>query len=118
MERLTQSEEDALSALWSTNPGFVKDVLDKLSHPVPPYTTLASTLRNLERKHYVSTEKLGNSFRYTALISAEDYKRYSLGLLVREHFHDSYKELVFFIAKEQDITQADLLELIQVIKHR
>ncbi|MEJ7659612.1 MAG: BlaI/MecI/CopY family transcriptional regulator [Hymenobacter sp.] len=65
MERLTQPEEDALRALWHTGPAFVKDVLARLPAPPPPYTTLASTLRNLERKAYVRAEKLGNSFRYS-----------------------------------------------------
>lgn len=116
MERLTQSEEDALYALWKTNPGFVKEVLDHLPSSAPPYTTLASTLRNLERKRYVSAEKLGNSYRYTALVSAEDYQRRSLGLLVREHFRDSYKDLVSFFVKEEKLTPADLQEIIRLIE--
>lgn len=117
MERLTQSEEDALHALWKINPGFAKQVLEHLPAPAPPYTTLASTLRNLERKRYVSAEKLGNSYRYTALVSAEDYQRRSLGLLVREHFRDSYKELVSFFVKEEKLTPADLQEIIRLIEH-
>ena len=118
MERLTASEEDALAALWKTNPGFVKEVLAQLPQPAPRYTTLASTLRSLERKQYVSAEKLGNSFRYTALVSAEDYQRRSLGLLVREHFRDSYKELVSFFVKEEKLTPADLQEIIRLIEHQ
>ena len=47
--------------------GFVKDVLDGLPAPPPPYTTLASTLRNLERKGYVRSEKLGNSYHFVQL---------------------------------------------------
>lgn len=116
MERLTQPEEDALRALWRTGPGFVKDVLEHLPEPRPPYTTLASTLRNLERKAYASAEKLGNSFRYTPLVSAEDYQRRSLGALVREHFRDSYKELVSFFAKEEKVSAADLQEIIRLIE--
>jgi BlaI family penicillinase repressor len=116
MERLTQPEEDALRALWQIGPGFVKDVLEQLPTPQPPYTTLASTLRNLERKQYVQAEKLGNSYRYTALVSAEDYQRRSLGALVREHFRDSYKELVSFFAKEEKVSAADLQEIIKLIE--
>ena len=101
MERLTQPEEDALRALWHTGPAFVKDVLEQLPAPRPPYTTLASTLRNLERKSFVTAEKLGNSFRYAPLLSAEDYQRRSLGALVREHFRDSYKELVSFLRRRK-----------------
>jgi len=118
MERLTQPEEDALRALWHTGPAFVKAVLEALPAPHPPYTTLASTLRNLERKTYVQAEKLGNSFRYTALVSAQDYQRRSLGQLVREHFRDSYKELVSFFAKEEKVSAADLQEIIKLIEQQ
>ncbi|WP_151086688.1 BlaI/MecI/CopY family transcriptional regulator [Hymenobacter baengnokdamensis] len=118
MERLTQPEEDALRALWHTGPAFVKEVLEQLPAPRPPYTTLASTLRNLERKLYIGAEKLGNSFRYSALVSAEDYQRRSLGALVREHFRDSYKELVSFFAKEEKVSAADLQEIIRLIEQQ
>jgi len=118
MERLTQPEEDALRALWRTGPAFVKDVLEHLPAPRPPYTTLASTLRNLERKAYASAEKLGNSFRYAALVSAEDYQRRSLGALVREHFQNSYKELVSFFAKEEKVSAEDLQEIIRLIENQ
>ena len=118
MERLSQPEEDALRTLWHTGPAFVKDVLEQLPAPRPPYTTLASTLRNLERKQYLTAEKLGNSYRYTARVSAEDYQRRSLGQLVREHFQNSYKELVSFFAKEEKVSAADLQEIIRLIEQQ
>ncbi|MGI4833731.1 MAG: BlaI/MecI/CopY family transcriptional regulator [Janthinobacterium lividum] len=118
MERLTQPEEEALRALWHTGPAFVKDVLEQLPAPRPPYTTLASTLRNLERKQYVQAEKLGNSYRFAALVSADDYQRRSLGALVREHFRDSYKELVSFFAKEEKVSAADLQDIIELIENQ
>ena len=117
MERLTQPEEDALRVLWPLlGGGFVKDVLDGLPAPRPPYTTLASTLRNLERKGYVRAEKLGNSFRFAPLVSADDYQRRSLGALVKQHFQDSYKDLVSFFAQEQKISAKELQEIIDLIE--
>lgn len=118
MERLTQPEEDALRALWRSGPAFVKEVLEQLPAPRPPYTTLASTLRNLERKLYVQAEKLGNSYRYAPLVSVDDYQRRSLGALVREHFRDSYKDLVSFFAKEEKISAADLQDIIRLIENQ
>ena len=119
MERLTQPEEDALRVLWPLPAGgFVKDVLDGLPTPRPPYTTLASTLRNLERKGYVRAEKLANSFRFVPLISADDYQRRSLGTLVQQHFQDSYKALVSFFAQENKISAADLQEIIKLIESK
>ena len=124
MERLTQPEEDALRVLWPLPAGgFVKDVLDALSTlpgtaPRPPYTTLASTLRNLERKGYVRAEKLGNSYRFVPVITADDYPRRSLGTLVQQHFQNSYKDLVSFFAQEEKISAADLQEIIRLIESK
>lgn len=121
MERLTQPEEDALRVLWSLpGGGFVKDVLDGLpgTSPRPPYTTLASTLRNLERKQYVRAEKLGNSYRFVPLVSADDYQRRSLGTLVKQHFQNSYKELVSFFAQDDKISAEDLQEIIKLIESK
>ena len=119
MERLTQPEEDALRGLWPLPAGgFVKDVLDALPAPRPPYTTLASTLRNLERKGYVRAEKLGNSFRFVPLLTADDYQRRSLGALVSHHFQNSYKKLVSFFAQENKVSAEDLQEIIKLIESR
>ncbi|MDQ2772224.1 MAG: BlaI/MecI/CopY family transcriptional regulator [Bacteroidota bacterium] len=119
MERLTQPEEDALRVLWTLPAGgFVKDVLDALPPPPPPYTTLASTLRNLERKGYVRAEKLGNSYRFVPVVSADDYQRRSLGTLVQQHFQNSYKELVSFFAQEEKISAADLQEILDLIERK
>ena len=96
--------------------GFVKDVLDGLRVPPPPYTTLASTLRNLERKGYVRSEKLGNSYRFVPLVTADDYQRRSLGTLVKQHFQNSYKDLVSFFAQENKVSTADLQEIIKLIE--
>ena len=119
MERLTQPEEDALRVLWPLPAGgFVKEVLVALPAPRPPYTTLASTLRNLERKGYVRAEKLANSYRFVSLVTADDYQRRSLGTLVKQHFQNSYKELVSFFAQEEKISAADLQEIIDLIERR
>ena len=119
MDRLTQPEEDALRVLWPLPAGgFVKEVLDALPAPRPPYTTLASTLRNLERKGYVRAEKLGNSYRFVPVVTADDYQRRSLGTLVQHHFQNSYKDLVSFFAQEEKISAADLQEIIRLIESK
>src|SRR5690606_21359010 len=52
MQKLTQQEEEAMQLIWQNKGGFVKDILELLPEPKVPYTTLASTLKNLERKQY------------------------------------------------------------------
>ncbi|WP_073105983.1 BlaI/MecI/CopY family transcriptional regulator [Hymenobacter daecheongensis] len=116
MERLTQQEEEAMQVLWQQNGGFIKEVLERLPAPPPPYTTLASTIRNLERKGYVRAEKLGNSYRFAPLVQAEDYRHKFMSTFVSDYFRNSYKELVSFFAKEEKISAAELQEIIRMIE--
>jgi predicted transcriptional regulator len=118
MERLTQPEEDAMRVLWQLNGGFIKDVLELLSEPRPPYTTLASTVRNLERKGYLRSEKLGNTYRFTPAIAADDYGKQSMQAVVGNYFRNSYKDLVSFFAQEQNISAEELKDIISMIENQ
>jgi len=116
MEKLSQQEEEAMQAVWQFGPGFIKDFLDQLAEPKPPYTTLASTVKNLERKGFLKGEKLGNSFRYLPMIQEEEYKKRFMNGFVSNYFQNSYKDLVTFFANEKKISATDLKEIIKLIE--
>ena len=120
MEKLTIQEEEAMQAVWQLKQGFIKDFLDLMTEPRPPYTTLASTIKNLERKGFLKSEKMGNSYRYSPTIIEEDYKKRFMNGFVSDHFLNAYKELVTFFAKEKKISASELnaiINLIENIKH-
>ena len=89
-------EEEAMRWIWRIGPCFVKDVLAKYEDPKPPYTTLASVIKNLERKKYVKAKRYGNTYEYRPLIEETEYKRTFLGGVVTNYFANSYKEMVSF----------------------
>jgi BlaI family penicillinase repressor len=117
MEKLSKQEEEAMLAVWQNGPGFIKDFLDQLSEPKPPYTTLASTVKNLERKGFVKSEKFANSFRYQAAIDEQEYKKKFMSGFVSDYFQNSYKDLVTFFANEKKISACDLKEIINLIEN-
>ena len=96
MERLTQQEEEVMLYFWKIGPSFIRDVLNQMPAPKPPYTSVASVVRNLEKKQYLSPFKLGNSIQYHPIIKESDYKRYFLSGVVSNYFTGSYKEMVSF----------------------
>lgn len=118
MEKLTQQEEDVMQAVWQNNGGFTKEFLDLMQEPKPPYTTLASTVKNLERKKFLQGKKIGNTYYYTPVIKAEDYKKRFMNGFVSDYFQNSYKELVEFFASEQKISAKELKEIIEMIENR
>lgn len=81
-----------------------------------PYTTVASIVKNLERKQYVKPTRMGNTYRYTPLIRESEYKRTFMSGFVRNYFANSYKEMVSFFAKEQKISANDLKDILDMIE--
>jgi len=117
MEKLSKQEEEAMQAVWQFGPGFIKDFLDLLAEPKPPYTTLASTIKNLERKNFIKSEKMGNSFRYAPSIQEEEYKKKFMSGFVSDYFQNSYKNLVTFFANENKISANELKEILKLIEN-
>ncbi|MDB5136550.1 MAG: BlaI/MecI/CopY family transcriptional regulator [Mucilaginibacter sp.] len=117
MEKLTKQEEEAMQAAWQSGPGFIKEFLDLMAEPQPPYTTLASTIKNLERKGFLTSEKIGNTYRYSPAIQEEEYKKRFMNGFVNDYFENSYKDLVTFFANEKKISAHDLKEIINLIEN-
>ena len=59
MERLTAQEENIMLYIWRLGPCFIRDIVNNLPEPTPPYTSVASVVRNLEKKKYVTAKKFG-----------------------------------------------------------
>lgn len=116
MQKLTQQEEEAMQLIWQNKGGFVKDILELLPEPKVPYTTLASTLKNLEKKQYVQAVRMGNSYRYEPIIAEDEYKKAFMGNFVSDYFKNSYKELITFFAKDEKISPEELKEILEMIE--
>ncbi len=116
MERLTHQEENVMLYVWQLQECAIKDVVEKMKDPKPPYTTVASIFNNLENKGYLSKRRFGNVKVFKPIISESAYKRYFLSGVVQSYFDNSYKELVSFFAKEQKITTEELEEIIRLIE--
>lgn len=116
MEKLTIQEEEAMLSIWQLGGGFIKEILDNLKGEVIPYTTLASTIKNLEKKGYVKPVKYANAKRYEPVISEEEYKGKYMNSFVGDYFRNSYKEMVSFFVKEEKLTAVELKEIMDMIK--
>ncbi len=115
MEKLTHTEEETMQAVWRTGEGNVKSFMEHLDESLP-YTTVASTIKNLEKKGYLSSRLVGNAYLYKPVISEGDYKNRFMGKVVKEYFDNSYKELVNFFVKQKKLTAKELKEIIRMIE--
>ena len=116
MEKLSRQEEDAMLSVWKLGEGNVKQLLDAMDDPKPPYTTLASTIKNLEKKGYLTSRLLGNKYIYKPAVRESDYKKNVMNGMVKNYFSDSYKELVNFFVQQKKLSPKELKEIIDMIE--
>lgn len=102
--------------VWQLEMCAVKDIRSRISEPRPPYTTVASIVKNLERKGYVDARLEGNTYVYRPAIAENDYKLRFMSGVVSNYFDDSYKGLVSFFARREKISADDLREILAMIE--
>ena len=115
MEKLTHVEEETMQAVWRTGEGNVKAFMEHLDEAIP-YTTVASVIKNLEKKDYLNSRLVGNAYLYKPAISEEEYKKKFMGNVVKEYFDNSYKELVNFFVEQKKLSAKELKEIIRMIE--
>ncbi|OGX89235.1 CopY family transcriptional repressor [Hymenobacter lapidarius] len=115
MEELTKTEERIMQALWKLKKAFVKDVIEHLSdEPKPPYNTVSSVVRILERKGYVGFKAYGKTYEYFPLISKTEYRAASLKRMLTQYFDNSPTALVSFMV-EETLSQREKQQLLDLL---
>jgi predicted transcriptional regulator len=115
MNKLTGQEEEALQAIFKIKEGNVKSILEAMNNDIP-YTTAASTVKNLEKKGFLKSRLIGNTYLYKPAISHADFKKKFMGNVVKNHFSNSYKELVAFFVEQKKLSASELKEVLKMIE--
>lgn len=118
MEQLTQTEERIMQVLWKLKSAFVKDVIAELPEPKPPYNTVSSVIRLLEKKGFVSHKAYGKTYEYFPAIKKKDYSKLTFKKMLGGYFENSYKSLVSFIVEEESLSDHEIQELEKLIAEK
>jgi len=118
MEKLTHQEQEMMLIIFQQGKGFIKDFIEKMEEPRPPYIAVASIVKNLERKGYVKAKRYGNTYEYSPVMEEGEYKSRFMSGVVQNYFENSYKEMVSFFVEKQKISAEELQEIIQLIEKK
>ncbi|MDE5876253.1 MAG: BlaI/MecI/CopY family transcriptional regulator [Muribaculaceae bacterium] len=113
---LTQKEAVIMQMLWEHGALFVREMLELYPEPKPHFNTIATTVRILEGKGYVSHEVLGGTHRFFAVADKNEFRTRSLADVIRDYFGNSYKSAVSALAEEEKISVDELKEIIAMIE--
>lgn len=116
---LTRAEMDVMNILWdSTAAMTVNDIVERCSEPRPAYTTVATFLKILEAKGYVEhrrKEEAGRTFYYSFMLSRDKYITSVLNNVKDALFGNSAKNMFSFLIQNEDLSDDDLHEIMDMI---
>lgn len=116
MQKLSYQEEQAMKVIWQLGETHIRAILEEIGEAEMPYTTLASTIKNLEKKGYLTSKKIGNVAVYKPWISEKEYKKTFMHGFVQDYFDNSYKQMVNFFVENQKLSPKELKEIISIIE--
>ena len=117
MKELTKAEEQIMHILWKLEEGVVNDIIEQMSEPKPAYNTVSTIVRILEKKGFVDHKAYGKTHVYFPLISKKTYTRSFMKNFMGSYFGNSFREMVSFFAKEDNMSVSEIEELMQDIKN-
>lgn len=118
MKQLTKAEEEIMQALWQLQKANVKAIIKVLPTPKPAYNTVSTIVRILESKGFVDHEKQGKGHVYFPLVAKESYSNQSINKLVDNYFQGSFKSMVSFFVKKNDVDIKDIETLLDEINKK
>ncbi|MDR0228933.1 MAG: BlaI/MecI/CopY family transcriptional regulator [Flavobacteriaceae bacterium] len=115
MIKLPQTEEQLMQYIWEGESVFLKDIIEKYPEPKPAQTTIATLLKRLVDKEFITYQTYGNSRAYSALIKKDDYFANHLNNMVENFFDNSPLRFASFFTKKGKMSKKELEELKKIV---
>jgi predicted transcriptional regulator len=118
MIRLTRLEEEIMDTLWKLQKAFPKVLITYLQEPLPPYNTILSVIRKLEKNGYIGYLKYGKSHEYYPILKKEEYGKSLFNKLFHDVLNGSNVGLLSYFMKEENVDIKELEELVNQLKEK
>ena len=113
--QLSKSEEELMNILWKQKKAFMKNLLNAYPEPKPATTTVATLLKRMTDKGFVTYKAFGRSREYHPLVKKKDYFSKHVNGLIKNFFNDSASQFASFFTQETDLSKTELEELKKLI---
>lgn len=118
MKQLTKAEEEIMQILWLLKKANVKAIIEQFQEPKPAYNTVSTIVRILESKDFVDYEKKGKGHVYFPIVEKQEYSNQSINKLVDNYFQGSFKSMVSFFVKKNDMSLKELESVLKDINKK
>ncbi|PHN03741.1 BlaI/MecI/CopY family transcriptional regulator [Flavilitoribacter nigricans] len=112
---LSKAEKKLMQLLWKMKRAYMKDILEAYPEPKPAPTTVATLLKRMTDKGFISYEKRGSVREYYPLVNKAVYFKKQLGEMISNYFDGSPTEFASFFAESAEMSQKELETLREII---
>lgn len=112
---LTRGEEEIMQILWRLGDAVVNEIIAQTKEPKPKYTTVATFLKILENKGFVTHTSEGKSHRYYPAVNKEEYARGVMSSVLASYFDGSLAQMVSFFSRHEDISAREMTEILEIM---
>lgn len=120
--QLTKAEMEIMNVLWERGKGMTThEIIDEYPEPKPAYSTIATFLKILTNKGFIQSRKQeggGKTFVFEPLITREEYTNRVMKEVKSTFFGNSLKSMLSFFAKQEEVSEEDLAEIVELIKNK
>ncbi len=112
-----------MNILWSapTEGLTTHQIIEQYPEPKPAYSTIATFLKILTNKVFIQSHKMeggGKTFVFEPLITREEYTNRVMKEVKSTFFAGSLKSMLSFFAKQEEVSEEDLQEIMALINSR
>ncbi len=112
---ISDSEWQILEVLWKHPNSMMADIAAALSESGWQYTTIRTLTTRLAEKGYLTAEKEGKYYRYSANVAEADCRRAQAESMLSRVFGGSVSALVSCLASAKSVSKAEQSELEAII---
>lgn len=118
MKILTKAEEQIMKVMWKLGNGLLMEIVEAMPAPQPHKNTVATILKTLVEKEFVSVENIGRIHRYHPMVSKDQYSKSTLANVAKGYFNGSFSNVVSFLVDEKQLSVRDLELLLKELKKK
>lgn len=113
---LGETEMEVLHHVWELENASVADVHDRIRQTRKvAYTTIMTVMKNLSNKGYLAYDKEGLTYVYYPARKPEDVQHALVSGLLKKVFKGSTPNLIQTLVRNEDLSEADKREIIEMI---
>ena len=112
---ISLSEAKVLSVLWQNHPLSAKHIAEKLTDESWTYVTIKTLINRLLKKGFLSFEKEGRQYLYSATITEKDYLKKENKSFVERMYAGSFSGLFAAFTQHEKISGQELKEIKKMI---